>query len=415
MIDRITVLGGSSVYTPEFVLSVISRNLNVKEIVLFGLPGKKLNLVTSFCERLLKQSGFPAKVTGCSDIAEAVAGAKYVLNHIRVGGMQARMRDEMLPPEFDMIGDETLGAGGFTNAMRTLPVVLRQAEAIEAVNPDATFINLSNPMGVIVEALVKYSNLNVLGVCDLPGMYARKVARILQQDLDELKIDFVGLTHLGWIQDVKIGNRSYMSRLLELIEQHHEDGFDYELIELFRMIPTRKTGIFFRRAEVLKKQKSGARFRSETLHEAEKQILKLYEDKHLHELPGLTRQRNAVWYEETIVPIIEALENTREKNIILCVKNQHSIRDLPEDCSVEVPAIVSSKGVRTRKIGGLPRFIKGMFLASKESDRLTIESVRHKSYEYALQALTINPFAPSLDTAKKYLDKIIKTENFELH
>lgn len=41
--------------------------------------------------------------------------------------MQARMRDEMLPPKFGMIGDESLGAGGLTNALRTLPVVLEQA------------------------------------------------------------------------------------------------------------------------------------------------------------------------------------------------------------------------------------------------------------------------------------------------
>ena len=33
MIDRITILGGSSVYIPEFILSVISHNLTVREIV----------------------------------------------------------------------------------------------------------------------------------------------------------------------------------------------------------------------------------------------------------------------------------------------------------------------------------------------------------------------------------------------
>lgn len=415
MIERITILGGSSVYIPELVLSVISRNLNVKEIVLLGQEGRKLELVAKFCQRLINKSGFPATVTPSTDVREAVVGAKYILNHIRVGGMQARMRDEMLPPKYGMIGDENLGAGGFSNAMRTLPVIFDIAAEIEAVNPDATFINLTNPMGIVVEGLISYTGLNVVGVCDLPGTYTRKIAGILQESEESLRFDYVGLNHLGWIQDVKLDKHSCMSRLLEMLESHSEDGFDYELIDLFRMIPTRHTGMYFHRSEILKKQKACSRFRAEILHEAEKRILKLYEDEHLNEIPDLTRQRNAIWYEETILPLIEALEDEKQHNIILCAKNNGCIRDLPEESSVEITARVSKNGVEPQKVGSLPRFLKGVFLASKESDRLTVEAVRHRSREYALQALTINPFVPSLETAKNYLDRIIKDEHIELH
>ncbi len=415
MIERIAILGGSSVYTPELILSVISKNLNVKEIVLLGHPGRKLELVAAFCQRLIDKSGFPAKVLPATDVKEAVAGAKYVVNHIRVGGMTARMRDEMIPPRFGMVGDETLGPGGIANAMRTLPVVLDLARQIEEVNPDTTFINLTNPLGIIVEGLIRYSSLNVVGVCDLPGTYARKVARVLQHDQDDVCVDYVGLNHLGWIQDVKVGGRSRMSYLLEQLEGHEEDGFDYDLIELFRMIPTRNTGMYFHRAEVLKRQKSGSRFRSEVLHEAETRILELYEDPNLNEVPDLMRKRNAMWYEETIVPLIVALEGSKERCVILCMRNNDSIRDLPEDVSVEIPATVSNKGIQPRKIGSLPRFLRGLFLAAKESNRLTVEAVVHQSYENALQALTINPFVPSLETAKRFLDNMIKDEKLKLH
>ena len=80
-----------------------------------------------------------------------------------------------------------------------------------------------------------------------------------------------------------------------------------------------------------------------------------------------------------------------------------------------MPVAVSSAGLKPRKVGSLPRFLKGVFLAAKESDRLTVEAVKHRSYEYALQALTINPFVPSLDTAKAFLDRMIKDEKLELH
>jgi len=415
MIERIAILGGSSVYTPELILSVISRNLNVKEIVLLGRPGRKLELVAAFCQRLIDRSGFPATVTAATDVKEAVEGARYVVNHIRVGGMSARMRDEMIPPRFGMVGDETLGPGGIANALRTLPVVLDLARRIEQANPEATLINLTNPLGIVVEGLIQHTGLKVLGVCDLPGTYARKVAHVLQQDPDQLCVDYIGLNHLGWIQDVKVGGRSRMSFLLEQLESREEEGFDYDLIELFRMIPTRNTGMYFHRAEVVKRQKTGSRFRSEVLHEAEARILKLYEDESLCELPDLTRQRNAMWYEETIVPLIAALEQPKEKCVILCLRNDGCIRDLPEDASVEIPAMVSSKGIKPRKVGSLPRFLRGLFLAAKESNRLTVEAVVHQSYECALQALTINPFVPSLETARRFLDNMIKEEKLELH
>ena len=74
-------------------------------------------LISATGQRLIDKSGFPSTISYTTDIEEAVKDAKYVLNHIRVGRMEARVRDERLPPEFGMAGDESLGAGGFANAI----------------------------------------------------------------------------------------------------------------------------------------------------------------------------------------------------------------------------------------------------------------------------------------------------------
>ncbi len=206
-----------------------------------------------------------------------------------------------------------------------------------------------------------------------------------------------------------------MSALLERIENHREDDFDCDLIHLFRMIPTRSVSFSFHTDRVVAEQKRCGRYRAEVLHEAEQQILELYRDEHLCEIPQLTRTRNTPWYEETIVPLIQALERDQATRLILCVRNDGAIRDLPADSSVEVPVQVSNAGMKPRKVGSLPHFLKGLYAAAKESERLIVEAVNHKSYECALQAFTVNPFVPSLDTARRYLDKVIKTEKLELH
>ena len=132
------------------------------------------------------------------------------------------------------------------------------------------------------------------------------------------------------------------------------------------MIPTSTVGLFFHVDAILKRQQACARTRAEVLYEAEQQILKLYDDETLTEIPELTRARNAIWYEKTIVPLLQALEERHEREIILCVKNEGAVRDLPEDCSVEVP-VRSARRVSSRAGWGLSAILKACFTASRRA------------------------------------------------
>lgn len=415
MIDRIAVLGGSSLYIPEFIASILSHNLCVQEVTLIGRTEAKLAIVAKFCQRLADKSGFPLKITHTTDLTEGVRDAAFILNNIRVGGMSARLRDEKMPPRFGLIGDETLGAGGIANGLRTLPVLFQIASTIEAAAPNAVMINLTNPLGICMEGLTKYTQLKVVGICDLPETTIKKTIELLRLNGNDWVVDYIGLNHVGWIQDVRVGGRSCMSRAIDRILRENDEFFERALVELFRLIPVKPVHLFFYRDSVLKKQQALARFRAQELQEAEEQILALYADPHLNEIPALTRARNAVWYRDTIVPLIKALSNKAEQRFILCTKNNGAIRDLPEDASVEVPAVVSQKGWVVQPVGSCPRFLKGLFISIKESDRLVVEAVRHRSYEYALQALAVHPLVGSLESARAYLDQVIKDDNLELH
>ncbi|MCK5861120.1 MAG: hypothetical protein KAH38_01455 [Candidatus Hydrogenedentes bacterium] len=414
MIDRITILGGSSVYIPEFVSTALAHNIIIRELVLLGKPGRKLDSVSAFCQRLVDKNGHATKIIPETDVETAVRDASYIINHVRVGGMKARIRDEMTPPQLDMIGSDSIGAGAVINALRTLPVVLNFAHTIERVNPDAVIINLTNPVGIIVEALNRITPLKVMGVNNLPGVYIRKVSTLLGRTPNEVQTNYLGLHDLGWIQDMKVNGKSRMRKVLDLIETSDDDEYDRSLISLFHMIPTRHAGLYFRRSEALKYQQSCARFRSQLLHDTEKRILHLYANDTLNSVPTLTQQRNPLWYEYTLIPLLKALESSKSTSMVLCVQNQGAITDLPDKCSVEIPVTIGKKDFKAAKIGLLPRFLKGFYCAVKESDRLVIEAVRHKSYDHALQALAVNPFVPSTDKAREYLDRALRQDKLEL-
>ena len=180
------------------------------------------------------------------------------------------------------------------------------------------------------------------------------------------------------------------------------------------MIPTRFVEFFFKKDDILQKQKEMVKYRGEELYEAEQLILEQYENENLCEVPELTKDRNAVWYEQSIIPLIEGLESDDERELVLCVKNNGALKELPDDAAVEVPALVSRRGIEVRKVGESPCFLKGLFYSVKASESLTVEAVMQSSYDLTLQALVIHPLVPSLGAARRFLDKMIEQESLTL-
>jgi 6-phospho-beta-glucosidase len=125
---KLAILGGGSSYTPELLDGVAKRYLegefHAKEIVMVDIPeGRdRMETVASFARRMLSKRGMPCSLTTTVNRREAFDGASFVISQVRVGGMLSRRKDEHIPLKHGVIGQETTGAGGFANALRTIPV-----------------------------------------------------------------------------------------------------------------------------------------------------------------------------------------------------------------------------------------------------------------------------------------------------
>src|SRR6478609_6554853 len=92
---KIAVVGGGSTYTPELV-SGLTR-LDVDELVLEDVDPERREVVGGMAARMLMRQGFDGSLEVTGDLDSAVEGADYVLIQIRVGGQEARLRDETAP------------------------------------------------------------------------------------------------------------------------------------------------------------------------------------------------------------------------------------------------------------------------------------------------------------------------------
>ena len=260
---KIAVVGGGSTYTPELVegFSAHRNRLPVDELVLLDVNQERLELVGGLAGRILKKRQWPGILTLTTDRDRALDGASFVVIQLRVGGQQARLLDETLPLEFGCIGQETTGPGGLAKALRTVPVVLDIAEeAVRRCAKDAWIIDFTNPVGIVMQALLDEGH-RAIGLCNSAMGFQRMVARLLEVRPKEVALEHVGLNHLTWERAAHVDGKD---RLPELIDRSGDEigreiGIPGELIRLLGAIPSYYLRYYYLTDEVLAEQLSGTK------------------------------------------------------------------------------------------------------------------------------------------------------------
>src|SRR3954447_13854113 len=203
---KLAVVGGGSTYTPELVDGFARRadRVQVDEIALLDIDPERLAIVGGLAERMLRRQGWPSHLELTTDRDRAIDGADFVLLQLRAGGQRARLGDETLPPRFGLIGQETVGVGGFAKALRTVPVVLDLAEAVaQRSAPDAWIVDFTNPVGIVTQALADAGHRSI-GLCNVAIGFQRRFAARFGVEPERVELEQVGLNHLTWIGAVRV-------------------------------------------------------------------------------------------------------------------------------------------------------------------------------------------------------------------
>src|SRR5947209_951932 len=201
---KMTLIGAAGVRTPLLIhgLAEAGTRLEIDEIAFWDTDSERLKIMGRVSHAMAKRSGLKARLSVCSNPEQAVEDASYVITSVRAGGIEARVKDETIALAHGLIGQETVGAGGFACAMRNLSVMLEYARVIERVAPRAIVINFTNPVGIISQGLLNHSAVNIVGVCDTPLETFESIATALGKNPFELDFDYLGLNHLGWVRGV---------------------------------------------------------------------------------------------------------------------------------------------------------------------------------------------------------------------
>ena len=402
----LVVLGGSSVASPELVSSLIPHAPEFPfRVVLVGRDEHKLARVGNICAQLAK-SAQNLHVEWTTDAARALDGAQFVLNQIRVGGLQARAFDESFPHQFDIPGEETVGPGGLTNALRTIPVCVDYARLTEQYAPDAWFINLTNPAGMIQRALAQATRLRIVSVCDSPVTLMENVARLVNLPYADLHFDYVGMLHFGWIVGVRHNGADMMPRALENISQLPGLVADARLIQAMGAIPHPYLNYFLAPEKMLARQRAKGHTRAEELQTLETELLNAYETGDT----SLIAKRAAVWYEKIIVPVLVAL--LRGGEYIVNARNGSSAPWLAPDTILETFFQINAREITPRPAAPTPRDVQVMLQTNAVYEALVTDAILNDSYDTAWRALCLNPLIANAAQAREILDFVWPTRGY---
>ena len=425
---KVVVVGGGSSYTPEIVEGLLNRRdrLPLRELWLMDITAgkEKLDIVSGLARRMTAKFGNPFSIKTTLERNEALEGADFVLSQFRVGGLDARIRDESIPMRYGAIGQETVGAGGFAKAMRTIPVVLDLCRDMERLCPDSFLINFTNPAGVVTEAASLHSKVKVVGLCNNPINMENWVAEQFGVPRSRVYIEFVGCNHLVWGKRVFVEGKEVTRQALEKLagdttmnmKNIPDHAWPRELVMSLGAFPNPYHKYYYMHdvmlAEMLEKRRQGKPTRGEEVKKVEAELFKKYRDPSLDVKPEELSQRGGALYSEAAVQVIESIYNDRKDIQCVDTLNRGALLDLPGDVVVEVSCVITGNGPVPLTVGRLPSQILGLLQLIKAFESLTIVAAVRGDKDAALQALTMNPLVPSIGVAQMILNDIL-AENAE--
>lgn len=370
---------------------------------------QRLDILFRFSQRMVENSSI--KIFSTLILEEAIENADFIINQIRVGGQKARNLDIRICLESNLIGQETVGAGGFSNALRTIPQSLKIAQTMERFAPEALLINFANPSGMITEAIRLSSKIKVIGVCNIPLLMKMDISKHFNWNLSELDMDYIGLNHLSWLRRVFLNKREVTSIVLKEYPYlgNGRYRFPRSLIKELRVLPSPYLRYFYFPQKVLRELKLAPQTRAEQVMQIEQRLLDIYKSLEIREKPSLLNSRGGIYYGETAVNLILALLDLEKQTIILNIPNSDTVPWMNSDSIIEVPCEVSSSGIFLVNIGQVEPWQKAIISTIKSYEELTIRASLEGDRNLAFKALLIHPLVGAATKAKVILKKILDT------
>jgi alpha-galactosidase len=449
---KIVIVGaGSAIFGLNTLAALMnSQRLRGSRLALVDQNGEALASIARLAHRLNEEWKVQMTISSHTHHDEALEGAAFVVSAIEAPPREKLWQlDYEIPLKYGVRQPyaENGGPGGFAHAARNIGPVMKIVRAMEQLCPTAWFINFTNPMIRICDAITRYSQIKVVGLCHQihagygivgyvladelgievpvglisahadPDIWPR-LNRLADQAMERVEITAAGLNHFTWMLDIR--DKRHGGDLYPLFAERWA-AFDPTFEPLTRRVyqafgwfpipgdehlceylpwvndpitkPWEKYEISLYHWERMDKRRSHRRHEIDQMGRGEVSIESL-------------RQMDS----EGVVEVIENIAGSgNHYHLAVNLPNRGYITNLPEGAIVETPGLMNGAGVRGVGVGALPEPIAELCRREITVARLCVDAAIHGDRQAALQCLLLDPVITDLDIARQILDDYLLT------
>ena len=444
---KIVVIGAGSASFGENTLSALigSKVLKGSTLALVDQNADTLDIIKRLADRLNQEWEAKFTITTHTHHRDALDGAVFVVSSIEAGAREELWKKDFeIPIKYGVRQPyaENGGPGGFAHAARNIGPLMEIIHDMEQACPEAWFINFTNPMIRICDAINRYSRIKSVGLChqifiayemvgvalakdlgisipeDLTGMEASMTQAPLQNQVRQQIVPLVdiraaGLNHFSWIlsiHDRRTGEDLYplfrkrwaaLDPTFEPLTRRVFDAFglfpvpgDTHLCEYLPWLTDPITKPW------------------------EKYTIKLYDwdlfaairDFSLKRLDSMAKSEITVdgLRDTDSEGALEMIENiagaTTHYHLAANLPNVGQISNLPTGCIVETPVVVDGAGIHPVHVGSFPEPVAELMRRETTVAQLCVDAAVEGDRQKALQCLLLDPVVTDIEVAKQILD-----------
>jgi alpha-galactosidase len=449
---KITVIGAGSASFGENTLSAIMRSKKLcgSILALVDRNTDNLDIVHRLANRLNREWDAQFTITAHTDHRDALEGSKFVVNAIEVGARENLwQKDFEIPIKYGVRQPyaENGGPGGFAHAARNIGPIMRIAHDMEQACPDAWFVNFTNPMIRICDAVNRHSRIKAVGLCHqiyagytmvgvalakdlgievphgLTGLHAAIDQhpfqhRVREQIVPLVDIRAAGLNHFSWIlsiHDRRTGEDLYplfKKRFFELDPSF--EPLTRDVFSAFGLFPVPgDTHLCEYLPWVSDAQTKPWEYYNIRLYEWDVREARRETDlQRINEMANGSRSIDHLLHTDS-EGALEMIENVAgagsHYHLAANLPNTGQIENLPYGSIVETPVQVDGAGIHPVYMSALPQPVAELLRRENTAAQLCVDAAVEGSREKALQCLLLDPVITDIGTARKILDDYLST------
>lgn len=415
---KIAFIGAGSIgFTRRLMRDILTvPELRDTHFAFTDINKRNLDMVAALCNRDIHDNKLPATISATTDRRRSIAGADYVLNVTRIGGLDAFKMDIEIPLKYgvDQCVGDTLCAGGIMYGQRNIPAVLDFCKDMrEVAKSDVLFLNYANPNAMNTWAAIEHGKVNTVGLCHGVRGGWRQIAEVLgAENTDDVDIICAGINHQTWyVKIIYKGREIGGEELLEAFQRHgvyrKTEKVRIDVLKRFGYYSTESNGHLSEYVPWYRKRPSEIRkwidLSSWINGETGGYLRVCSEGRNWFKTDfsnWMKKQEPLIAAEERSKEhgsyIIEALETGRKYRGHFNVRNYGCITNLPEDCIVEVPGYVDRTGMNIPRVGDLPLACAATCMASINVQRMAVEAAVHGDVTLLKQAMLHDPLTAAV-------------------